>query len=426
MKRQPSGPECPSCGEPWLRGTNLPGRYRCLSLPAPLRAALGVPSLRRALDDRADVRHRQRDLPQLRRVDAPAHLRPLTSTGIPFSTALPDSGSTSDSSASTLLFTPACADATPIRTPSASWPQPCGIDTTPGMIVVGHLDRRLERAGGRAHARAAAVGEAEPLGVVRVHVERAALLALHERRQVVHPRVVRAQLAAADQDHAAVPLARRARARSRSTSATIGSGASSTLPDGVRSSPAAAARAGRGRRRAGSARARRASGPPGRRRSRRRRGPTRSRKSSIRSGPRRGSSSASSSAGSRPATGDASMPTSRWISVWMTMSSKAATSPFGPWPATIPASRMKISHSAGPSRSNTGGRVVRHVARGELVEREVVVRLLERLRRREDHVRVAGRLVHVDVDREHEVEPLDRALEPVRCSASRRAGCRRP
>jgi predicted nucleic acid-binding Zn ribbon protein len=26
-----TGPECPSCGEPWLRGTNLPGRYRCLS-----------------------------------------------------------------------------------------------------------------------------------------------------------------------------------------------------------------------------------------------------------------------------------------------------------------------------------------------------------------------------------------------------------
>ena len=26
----PTGPDCPSCGEPWLRGTNLPGRYRCL------------------------------------------------------------------------------------------------------------------------------------------------------------------------------------------------------------------------------------------------------------------------------------------------------------------------------------------------------------------------------------------------------------
>ena len=24
------GPECPSCGEPWLRPTNLPGRYRCV------------------------------------------------------------------------------------------------------------------------------------------------------------------------------------------------------------------------------------------------------------------------------------------------------------------------------------------------------------------------------------------------------------
>jgi primosomal protein N' len=24
------GPTCPGCGEPWLRGTNLPGRYRCV------------------------------------------------------------------------------------------------------------------------------------------------------------------------------------------------------------------------------------------------------------------------------------------------------------------------------------------------------------------------------------------------------------
>lgn len=24
------GPPCPSCGEPWLRATNLPGRYRCV------------------------------------------------------------------------------------------------------------------------------------------------------------------------------------------------------------------------------------------------------------------------------------------------------------------------------------------------------------------------------------------------------------
>ena len=24
------GPRCPECGEPWLRATNLPGRYRCV------------------------------------------------------------------------------------------------------------------------------------------------------------------------------------------------------------------------------------------------------------------------------------------------------------------------------------------------------------------------------------------------------------
>jgi hypothetical protein len=24
------GPECPRCHEPWLRPTNLPGRYRCV------------------------------------------------------------------------------------------------------------------------------------------------------------------------------------------------------------------------------------------------------------------------------------------------------------------------------------------------------------------------------------------------------------
>jgi ribosomal protein S27E len=24
------GPKCPNCGEPWLRPTNLPGRYRCV------------------------------------------------------------------------------------------------------------------------------------------------------------------------------------------------------------------------------------------------------------------------------------------------------------------------------------------------------------------------------------------------------------
>ena len=125
---------------------------------------------------------------------------------MPFSTAFPDSGSTCDSSASTLLFTPACAEATPIRTPSASWPHPCGIETTPGMISSVTSTGTSIAPDADVDRRVLAVGQPEPLRVVGVHVQRAALLALHERRQVVHPRVVRAQLAPADQDEAAVPL----------------------------------------------------------------------------------------------------------------------------------------------------------------------------------------------------------------------------
>jgi len=52
-----------------------PARPLSLSaVPAPIRAPLRVPALRRPLHDRADVRHRQRDLPELRRIDAPANL----------------------------------------------------------------------------------------------------------------------------------------------------------------------------------------------------------------------------------------------------------------------------------------------------------------------------------------------------------------
>ena len=125
-------------------------------------------------------------------------------------------------------------------------------------------------AGARADRRRAAVGQAEPLGVVGVHVHRAAILAADEVRQVVHPRVVRAQVAATDQDQSR----RRSRsiaAASRSRSASSAGGASSTLPLGVRSTPGAAAASGRDRRRAGAVRARRASVPSSPRPARRRR-----------------------------------------------------------------------------------------------------------------------------------------------------------
>ena len=49
------GDVCPACGEPWLRPDQPPRPLPLRELPAPVRAALGVPELRRALDDRADV-----------------------------------------------------------------------------------------------------------------------------------------------------------------------------------------------------------------------------------------------------------------------------------------------------------------------------------------------------------------------------------
>ena len=50
------GDVCPACHEPWLRATNLPGRYRCVNCLRRFELRVRVPELRRALDDRADVR----------------------------------------------------------------------------------------------------------------------------------------------------------------------------------------------------------------------------------------------------------------------------------------------------------------------------------------------------------------------------------
>ena len=58
-----------------------------------------------------------------------------TSTGIPWRTALPESGSITVSSARMLLFTPGCAAATLWRMPGRSWPQPWGRLTTPGITT---------------------------------------------------------------------------------------------------------------------------------------------------------------------------------------------------------------------------------------------------------------------------------------------------
>ena len=58
--------------------------------------------------------------------------------------------------------------------------------------------------------------------------------------------------------------------------------------------------------------------------------------------------------------------------------------------------------------------VVGHVAQRELEQRQVVVALLQRGGRREDHVGVAGGLVDVDVDRHHALEVGQRGVEACR------------
>ena len=69
------GMTCPNCREPWLRPANLPGPLPLRVLPAPLRAVLAVPRLRRAFYDRADVEDRDPVLQRLLSLDAARDLR---------------------------------------------------------------------------------------------------------------------------------------------------------------------------------------------------------------------------------------------------------------------------------------------------------------------------------------------------------------
>ena len=67
---------------------------------------------------------------------------------MPLRTAFPDSGSTRDSSASTLLFTPGCSEATRIRTLGRRAPVAVRNRDDAGHDRVGDLHRRLHLAGG--------------------------------------------------------------------------------------------------------------------------------------------------------------------------------------------------------------------------------------------------------------------------------------
>ena len=69
-------------------------------------------------------------------------------------------------------------------------------------------------------------------------------------------------------------------------------------------------------------------------------------------------------------------------------------------------------------------RVVGHVSHRRRVDGQVVVRALERRGRRQDHVRLTGRLVEIEVDADEALELAERRLQPpaVRIAERRVAG----
>ena len=175
-----------------------------------------------------------------------------SSTGIPFSTALPESASSSSSSASMLLLVPGVLGGDPheLGPPGASWPQPWGRLTTPGMIASVTSTGAYDRPRARADLGLLAVDELVAVGVVGVDVKRALRRSLDEQRQVVHPRVVRAKIAAADEHErrrcaasarsparAARRRRRAARARARSSRSAVRSASGSRGFSGPRSIP---------------------------------------------------------------------------------------------------------------------------------------------------------------------------------------------
>ncbi|CAM5657113.1 hypothetical protein SGLAM104S_03885 [Streptomyces glaucescens] len=96
-------------------------------------------------------------------------------------------------------MTPGSAAAWRSRVPGRSWPQPCGRLTTPRRTA-SVTSATAVTAPPAPLTRTDAVAHTEPFGVLRVDVQGAAVGAAREGRDVVHPGVVGAQVAAADQE----------------------------------------------------------------------------------------------------------------------------------------------------------------------------------------------------------------------------------
>ena len=285
-----------------------------------------------------------------------------TVTGMPLSTALPDSGSSARLVGQEVGVHPGVRRRRrAARAPGRSWPQPCGQADHAGPDRVGDLDRRRDRAHPRARP-----GPASPSARPRRAASSgctwsgAAVLALHQHLDVVHPRVVGAQVAAADQ-HQRPPVARGRSSAARRRAQIVDDEPRGQLDLARRRCAArraaAAPAAPRSMPCGWSARRVEATGRRDRRRSRRRTGPVRSMRSSTRSRRRGAASSAAQLVGVAPAIGE---PASRRRAPGSTpsiiRSSTTAGSASAPWPAAIRARRARISHSSGcPSARASGG-----------------------------------------------------------------------
>ena len=318
---------------------------------------------------------------------------------------MPESGSSTSSSVSTLEFVPACSPATLRSAPGWSWPQPCGIETTPGMTssvtstgttTAPARERTTAASPSTSPRRSAssgwtwAVQRCLPL----TSIGRLCIHELLERRSRRPTRTM-------------PPLTGSASASCRrATSATSSSGASSILPLG-------------GAQHLGQARLQRAEVDAVRRRlelgQRQPVGPAAQQQveDPLGAHPRRdlGQQLLGVAAvdgrvrvGGLPARG-----LQRDEAVER---GDVGVRPLAGDDAGEAQQRLPLGRHVGVGREHRG-RVVGDVAHGEAEEGDVVVRALQRRGPGEDDVGVAGGLVDVDVDADHEVQPLERRGQAV-------------
>ena len=278
----------------------------------------------------------------------------------------------------------------PKARPLSVVPPPVGDADDARHDGVGHLDLNLDLPHARAHARHLAVDEAAPRGVVGVDHQRAPRLAAHEAAAVVQPRVVAPEVAPPDeQEPLAVDLGRRLAEEPLAHPREVDGedvGYELDAP-GLRLQPLGQARLERPEVDA----MRRGLEPPEREAVRER--------------------VPAWTVGAEP---EAEVEQQ----LGAEDSQRGVEEPrahAAPHVAGAHAVREVVEDLPLVARVRLGleerRRVLRRVADREHVEDEVVVVVLERRGGRQDDVRVARRLVEVAVDRDHEVERLERPVE---------------